>query len=385
MKSVFALSALLFAQAIFAQDSLSSVSTPSASPTESLVSVTTSDSANLASPTSDSISVTITESSSSASHTGSAKAKGTSSAPKAAATGSSYKIPSGISSGCSNFLKALDENTEFGTCTAPLLTATSNFGPGSNATQSQDALVATLDKLCSATGCSDKLIRTQLTNFASACKAELDPSTGNASVRDAYDILYVMQPWQDSICLKDNGSYCVLKAPSKSSTSSSSSDDKTGAVVNAVVDDGTDADLVNDAVEEFYAKGVNSVSRKRAEQTVYSPDTETYRESGVMYLYTLPSLSAESLCTPCTQKMLSAYASWEATVPYAAGLANSPMLGGQSDLWDATKKKCGDSFMNVVTASVGTANAEVNAATQVGVSSAVAGVFAVAMGFVVAL
>lgn len=265
--------------------------------------------------------------------------------------------------------------------------ATSNFSPGSSAAQNQDALKSTLNTLCSQTGCSDKYIRTQLTSFGTACSAELDPSTGNKSVRDAYDILYIMQPFQDAICTKDDdGSYCALKTPSKSSSSSSSSDDKTGAVVNAVVD-GTDADVVNDAIEDFYAKGVDSVSlRKRAQQTIYTPDTEAYRESGVMYLYTLPSLSADSLCTPCTQKVLSAYASWEATVPYAAGLSNSPMLGGQGELWTETKKKCGDSFMNVVTSSVGTANSErVNSGTQVSVSGALAGVAAVAMGFFVAL
>ncbi|KIO26770.1 hypothetical protein M407DRAFT_23966 [Tulasnella calospora MUT 4182] len=386
MKSVLALSALLFARVVFAQDSLSSVSTPSGSPTESSVSVTTTDSANFASSTSESLSASITGSSSSATQTGSAKAKGTSSTAAAAATGASYKIPSGISSNCSKFLQALDEDSTFATCTKSLLKATSNFSPGSSADQNQDTLISTLNTLCSAQGCSDTYVRTQLTNFAAACPAELDPSTGNKAVRDAYDILYIMQPFQDSICTKDNGTYCVLKTPSKSSTSSSSSNDNTGANIN-VVDNATDADTVNDAIDEFYSKGVDSLTRrKRAEQTVYAPDTETYRDSGVMYLYTLPSLSADSLCTTCTQKVLAAYASWEATVPYAAGLSNSPMLGGQGDLWTQTKKKCGDSFMNVVTSSVGTANAEkVNAGTQVGVSGAVAGVFAVAMGFFVAL
>lgn len=69
MKSVLVLSALLFARAVFAQDSLSASSTPSPSATDNLVSVTSTDSSSIASSTtSDSLSVTITGSSSSASH-----------------------------------------------------------------------------------------------------------------------------------------------------------------------------------------------------------------------------------------------------------------------------------------------------------------------------
>lgn len=285
--------------------------------------------------------------------TGSAKAKGTSSsAPAAAATGAAYTVPSGISSGCSKFMKALDQDDQLGSCTAPLLKATSSF---SNGNQNKNSLVSVLNTLCSANPCSDKYIRTQLTSFGTACQAELDPSSGNESVRDAYDILYVMQPFLGAICSKDDdGTYCAVSSSSQAANATSSS----------------------------------GGSKKRADQDVYAPDTAAYRNSGIMYLGTLPSLSADSLCTTCTQNVLSSYAKWEATVPYAMGLSNSPMLGDQGDLWTQTKKKCGDSFMNVVTSSVGTANAEANAgvsATQVGVSSAVAGVFAVAMGFWVAL
>lgn len=285
--------------------------------------------------------------------TGSAKAKGTSSsAPAAAATGAAYKIPSGISSGCNKFMTALDEDKTLGSCTAPLLKATSSFSSGN---QNQNTLDLAIKTVCSATPCSDKYIRTQLTNFGTACQAELDPSSGDESVRDAYDILYVMQPFLAAICAKDSdGTYCAVNSSSQTANATSSSG-----------------------------------GSKRADQTVYAPDTADYRNNGVMYLGILPSLSAKSLCTTCTQEVLSAYAQWEATVPYATGLSNSPMLGGQGDLWTQTKKTCGDSFMNVVTSSVGTANAEAaNAgvsANQVGVSSAVAGVFAVAMGFWVAL
>ncbi|KAG8981388.1 hypothetical protein FRB90_007291 [Tulasnella sp. 427] len=381
MKSVLALSALLFARAVFAQDSLSTTPTPSA--TDSVVSVTPTDSANLAAQTTDSISASITGSSS-ASHTGT-KSK-TSSTAAAAATAASYKIPSGISSGCSAFLQALDSDSQLGSCTAPLLKATSAFGPGSSSTQSQSALVSALDTLCSSTGCSDKYVRTQLTKFASACKDELDPDSGNKGVRDTYDILYVMQPWQDALCTKDNGSYCVLQAASSDSAATSSSN--TNGTVNAVVSGGSDADLVNSAIEDFYAKGASAPGtlRKRASQSVYSPDTAAYRASGVMYLYTLPDLSATSLCTTCTQEVINAYFKWEATIPYAAGLANSPMLGDQAALYKQVQTKCGSTFMNV--AKAGTANAETNAgvsSTQVGVSSAIAGAFAVAMGFWVAL
>jgi hypothetical protein len=38
------------------------------------------------------------------------------------------------------------------------------------------------------------------------------------------------------------------------------------------------------------------------------------------------------------------YFNFEKSVPYGPGLSNSPLLGGQSDLYDAVNNTCGKSF-----------------------------------------
>lgn len=37
-------------------------------------------------------------------------------------------------------------------------------------------------------------------------------------------------------------------------------------------------------------------------------------------------------------------------MPFAYGLSQSRILGGQSDLWEAMKSKCGPSFISTITA-----------------------------------
>jgi hypothetical protein len=64
----------------------------------------------------------------------------------------------------------------------------------------------------------------------------------------------------------------------------------------------------------------------------------------------LPSSSTSQLCTPCGKAILQAYVTWEASIPYAYGLSQSPILGGQPDLWQAVQSKCGASFISAITA-----------------------------------
>lgn len=318
---------------------------------------------------------------------------GTNTASVAASTSSptTYQVPSGISANCTAFLTSLDTDSQFTSCTAPLLKATDAFGPSSNATQS--ALVSALDTLCASPGCSDSYIRSQLVAFNAACRPEL---TGpNIAVLDTYDILYIMNPLKKAICSKDSGTYCVLKAPSSDPAPISSSSVSAGlAVANNFVSDSSDADIVAAAVAAFEKGGVVTPSkRRRAEaQSVvqYAPDTQVYRDNGVMYLYTLPNLSSASLCTNCTQQVLAAYAGWETAVPYAAGLTNSPMLGTQAQLWGQVSNKCGSAFVQKVQTAAGAAAGQVEANAGVasinfGMGSAVTGAFAVALSLLVAL
>ncbi|KAG9015150.1 hypothetical protein FRB94_004269 [Tulasnella sp. JGI-2019a] len=292
-------------------------------------------------------------------------------------------IPTGISANCTAYLNTLNADPTFESCTAPLLDATSAFAPdANNDALSTSTLVSTLDTLCAASGCKDTFIRTQLTSFYQACKSEL--LDANAAVLDTYDILYIMQPLTAALCTKDSGTYCVLKAPSNatSTAASASSSSPASAVANAAANyvssgdgSGSDLDITNNAIQTFKSGGLASTpapsvkrrspaastnstqssSTSSSGQSViqYAPDTATYRESNVMYLFTTPSLSAASLCTTCTQAILTVYAKWEAATPYGCGLSKSPMLGGQAELWTAASAKCGSTWMSKVQGAVG--------------------------------
>lgn len=254
-----------------------------------------------------------------------------------------------------------------------------------------------MDTLCSSSGCPDTYIRSQLVTFYAACGAELAGSNPNDAVKDTYDILYIMNPLKKAICSKDSGTYCVLKAPSNSSAPIQSSSVSAGlAVANNFVSSSSDADIVSGAIAAFEKSGVISttpkVGRRAEAQSVvqYAPDTQVYRDNGVMYLYTLPNLSSASLCTNCTQQVLAAYAGWESAVPYASGLSNSPMLGTQAQLWTQVSAKCGSVFVQKVTAASGAAAAQAEANAGVasinfGMGSGLSAVLAVALSLLVAL
>jgi hypothetical protein len=205
--------------------------------------------------------------------------------------GSSNPIPSGISSACTTYLQNLNTNTQLASCTAPLLKATNAFSPNANSTsQTQTKLVSTLDTLCAASGCSDTFVHSLLTNFYAACKADL---TSNTSLKDTYDILYIMNPLSNALCCKDGDTYCVIKAAQTMSSSDNAAGTDTGddsTTQNAdVVTPQTDAEALKAAVDAFNQDG-NTVSgigkRGTSGQSTlkYAPNTQTYRDNGVPYL-----------------------------------------------------------------------------------------------------
>jgi hypothetical protein len=75
-------------------------------------------------------------------------------------------------------------------------------------------------------------------------------------------------------------------------------------------------------------------------------------------------------------------------MPYALGLANSPMLGGQADLWKQVQAKCGSAYVNSIQSAAGTDNAATGtsgASQQVGLSGGLMAAVAVFAGFFAAL
>ena len=191
-----------------------------------------------------------------------------------------------------------------------------------------------LKTICSTSTCSATAIRSQLTSFYSACTDELTGSSPNKDVIRMYDVLYTITPLFSAVCSKDDaGSYCVTQVeaiPASASASASSASSSAAAK--------------RDVTPELI------LNTKRAEVTqnvtaVLTPNTTAYGSPNLPFLFLTSSLSYNDLCTSCTRNILTAYISFEQTMPYALGIAQSPMLGGQSDLYNAVTSTCGSSFM----------------------------------------
>ncbi|GAA6057195.1 hypothetical protein JCM3770_004372 [Rhodotorula araucariae] len=86
------------------------------------------------------------------------------------------------------------------------------------------------------------------------------------------------------------------------------------------------------------------------------PNADTWAASSLPFLFLSPNMSSAVLCSQCTKAILSAYVAWESRMPYALGLANSPLLAGQGDLWTATGEKCGGGFLESVAKQAGETN-----------------------------
>jgi len=227
------------------------------------------------------------------------------------AVNSSY-IPSGISPGCYSFLATLDQDQVLNTCTSSLVAATSAYADSKSVPSSQ--LSSTLSNLCGDSQCSNPYIRGQLMQLWTSCTDELSGSSPNAQVEELYDILYAFLPLRAAVCTTDpsKNNYCVSNLGSATPASS-----KRGSLA------ARDSDPVIDPT--------------------------AISNSGMPFLFALPSSPSSQLCTPCTKGVMQAYVVWEARSPYALGLTQSPLLHGQYALWQAIQSKCGESFISAIT------------------------------------
>ncbi|KAG8734447.1 hypothetical protein FRC11_009976 [Ceratobasidium sp. 423] len=239
-------------------------------------------------------------------------------------------IPDGISTACSTFLTSLNSDTTVSNCLTPLNNALSSFTSGSG---SPSAVSKTLNSLCSTNSCTASSMRSKLTEFKDACSADFSSSD---MVAKQYDVWYSLIPFKSAICAKDANTqaYCLLNTSSSSSSTNTRRSDVT-----------------------YAANHLGRSVHKRA-QTVLMPNTDTYRNSNLMYLFTSPDMTADQLCTSCTQQIVSKYIAFESSTPYALGLSKSPLLGGQSQLWAAMQEKCPADFMSQVTNIAGVASAD---------------------------
>ncbi|KAI9636798.1 uncharacterized protein MKK02DRAFT_26583 [Dioszegia hungarica] len=281
-------------------------------------------------------------------------------------------IPSGISNDCNTLLQAINSDAALTSCVQPLITATASFNPLSGANLSTSDINWSLASMCKAnTGCSDSVIRTWLSRFYASCSAELtNPTTYNAQVRELYDILYVVNPLKGAVCSIDsaNQQYCVNQVigVGKNSTGPSANKGAGSAVSGSVSGSATPTPGVAASVASAASAGsslgaaissesasLDAGSSQATLATVITPNATTYRSTNLPFLFLQPSFNADRLCTPCTREIMVAYIKWETAVPYALGLAQSPILGGQMDLWQSIDQTCGSTYVAAINAQVG--------------------------------
>ena len=258
----------------------------------------------------------------------------------------------------------LDSDPQILSCTKVFNSAISTFGPGSNPSASSSSINTVLNSFCSnLSACSESAIRTQLTQFYASCPNELS-SSPNSDVTRAYDVLYSLFPFSKAICTKgDDGSYCALKVASTL---------KSGKTLLA----SSDQNLWSPVAQN-----------SRRDEQVIVPNLQQFKAGNIAFLGLQPSDTQEQLCQTCTRNVLSPYIAFTSSIPYALGLSNSLILGGQIALYNAVQSTCGAPFLsgsvqaaggiaNGLLGSSGAADLSVNPRTVAGAFSAiVAGFF----------
>jgi len=252
--------------------------------------------------------------------TSSAASSSSSSAASASATPSS-EIPTSISSGCSTFLTALNSASAIQTCISPLLNAL---------TSSNTASISSVCTTATSSSCSDSTVRTWLTYFKGNCTAEIVTSP-NQDVVALYDVLYVVKPFTNAVCAKDqNGTYCLSGLASNSSAQA--------------------------------ASGITNAAQTPLTSSDGTPDAEAFTNANIMWLGANPTMDAASLCTTCTKNVLTSYIQWESSTPLANGIANSPLLSSQTALWTAVSKTCPADFISGTLSNAGASPGAANGA-----------------------
>jgi hypothetical protein len=275
----------------------------------------------------------------------------TTSSTSSSNTTTSSLIPTGISDACTAFMTQLNNDASIQTCTAPLLSATQFYANATSAAEanstststnsSASALTSSLSQLCqSNTGCDADLIRSYLSQFWTACDTEIRAE--NAGVLDVYDVLYLINPFHQAVCTKDDSNnYCVLNI----ATDSAANSVNTSTVSRR--------SLFTRSDEEPLEKR-QTTTGESVNDTASAVDESSLSSSNIAFLFLQTTSDKSVLCSSCAKNILASYIAFETSIPYAIGLGNSDILRGQSALYSTMKSTCGDSFTTSINQVAGT-------------------------------
>lgn len=316
----------------------------------------------------------------------------------------------------------MNENETINTCLNALISSTSAFDPANSGSATSANVNAALSTICSSSfdsKCKAPQIRTSLTDFYTACQTDLlgtngDGSNGHKDIIAIYDVLYLILPLKEAICATDNGRYCVVgnsptsgssvassAAASSSGSGPASSDAPSAAASNSGSESASSSaspsasasasssassasasapakrDVLHQPTELSRRQATNTNGTNQETLSSFGPDADEYRSSGLPYLFITPNKT--DICGDvCTAKVIGAYIRFETVTPYAIGIANSPILKGQLELWNRLTQ-CPDGFaQNLLDNSTGIPANSPNGAAKAaaGVGSALVAVFA---------
>lgn len=254
-------------------------------------------------------------------------------------------IPSGISTTCADYLTSLNNDTSFAACTQSLTSVLAQFAPGaSTSAVTSSATTTTLQSLCKNNppiSCSQSTVTAQLSAFYAACSHELT-STPNQSVKTTYDSMYGLIPFSQAVCSKDdNGNYCAAKLSNTTSTTS---------IGNVALAESPQTLLRN----YLYTTSGTPTRRGLTNATAaLVPNTTTFQNTNLVFLFLDPNADANQLCQTCTRAILTPYITFESTAPYAPGLSQSLLFAGQTNLYNNITSKCTAGFLSGAVAAAG--------------------------------
>lgn len=251
------------------------------------------------------------------------------------AASDSNQFTAAKSPACNTLINQLNADDQIKKCTDPLLTATQTYA---NATQKSGsdistALTTSLGDLCgSNAGCDTGLIRTYLSQFWDACSDDI--KNKNQKVSDVYDVLYLINPFREAICTKDAGqNYCLQTIASSAATSPKRS-------------------LLEETFEPLVERQASSSSGDDLSSAASAADDQA--NNNIAFLFLQPTAQKSVLCGDCAKNILASYISFETSIPYGVGLANSPILSGQSAIFKKAKSECGKDWRANVNVLAGT-------------------------------
>jgi hypothetical protein len=135
-------------------------------------------------------------------------------------------------------------------------------------------------------------------------------------------------------------------------TSTSPVTNATASVSNVTLSNTTETNstIVSPANANTTSNTTSTVIELPANLTTFGvlPNATTFRVTSLPFLFLSPNMSSPLLCTSCTKSILASYVAFESRMPYALGLSNSPILGGQGGLYRGIGLTCGAGFLKSI-------------------------------------